>query len=94
MLYCLFAALKALGFSSYVEECRGVLTECKHVAMKRRRGSSRLENLGIPEEELLRQQQELFAQVRSLDNWDALVFTPRQNEGYCYHFLFQNLDAN
>lgn len=57
-------ALKALGFSSYVEECRGVLTECKHVAMKRRRGSSRLENLGIPEEELLRQQQELFAQAR------------------------------
>ena len=31
------------------------------MAAKRRRQSTRLENLGIPEEELLRQQQELFA---------------------------------
>uniref|UniRef100_A0A3Q3D7F2 Protein Dr1 n=1 Tax=Hippocampus comes TaxID=109280 RepID=A0A3Q3D7F2_HIPCM len=34
---------------------------CKPVAL--RKASSRLENLGIPEEELLRQQQELFAKV-------------------------------
>lgn len=33
------------------------------MALKRRKASSRLENLGIPEEELLRQQQELFAKV-------------------------------
>ena len=58
-----FSALSGLGFESYVPECQEVLTECKHVALKKRRGSSRLENLGIPEEELLRQQQELFAQV-------------------------------
>ena len=32
--------------------------------IKRRRQSTRLENLGIPEEELLRQQQELFAKAR------------------------------
>ncbi|CAK8674297.1 protein Dr1-like [Clavelina lepadiformis] len=57
-------ALSGLGFESYVPECQEVLTECKHVALKKRRGSSRLENLGIPEEELLRQQQELFAQAR------------------------------
>lgn len=31
---------------------------------KKKRGSSRLDRLGIPEEELLRQQQELFAQAR------------------------------
>lgn len=31
---------------------------------KRRRQSTRLEHLGIPEEELLRQQQELFAKAR------------------------------
>lgn len=37
---------------------------CKAVAAKRRRQSTRLENLGIPEEELLRQQQELFAKAR------------------------------
>ena len=35
----------------------------KESAAKRRRQSTRLENLGIPEEELLRQQQELFAKV-------------------------------
>ena len=40
-----------------------VLTEVKESAAKRRRQSTRLENLGIPEEELLRQQQELFAKV-------------------------------
>ena len=32
---------------------------------KRRRQSTRLEHLGIPEEELLRQQQELFAKARA-----------------------------
>lgn len=42
---------------------KDVLQECKTVALKRRKASSRLENLGIPEEELLRQQQELFAKV-------------------------------
>ena len=41
-----------------------VLTECKETAAKRRRQSTKLENLGIPEEELLRQQQELFARAR------------------------------
>lgn len=41
-----------------------MLNDCKAVAAKRRRQSTRLENLGIPEEELLRQQQELFAKAR------------------------------
>ena len=44
-----------------------VLTEVKESAAKRRRQSTRLENLGIPEEELLRQQQELFAKVDTTD---------------------------
>lgn len=58
------AALESLGFGSYITEVKDVLQECKTVALKRRKASSRLENLGIPEEELLRQQQELFAKVR------------------------------
>ena len=58
------AALESLGFGSYITEVKDVLQECKSVALKRRKASSRLENLGIPEEELLRQQQELFAKVR------------------------------
>ena len=44
------------------------MTECKETAAKRRRQSTRLENLGIPEEELLRQQQELFARSDDLSN--------------------------
>ncbi|XP_032884823.1 protein Dr1 [Amblyraja radiata] len=57
-------ALDSLGFCSYISEVKEVLQECKTVALKRRKASSRLENLGIPEEELLRQQQELFAKAR------------------------------
>lgn len=40
------------------------MKDCKAVAAKRRRQSTRLENLGIPEDELLRQQQALFAKAR------------------------------
>lgn len=57
-------ALDTLGFSSYKQAAEAVLKDCKAVAAKRRRQSTRLENLGIPEEELLRQQQELFAKAR------------------------------
>lgn len=65
VLFC--AALESLGFGSYIAEVKDVLQECKTVALKRRKASSRLENLGIPEEELLRQQQELFAKVRIIN---------------------------
>jgi len=54
-----------LGFSDFRKDCEEVLLDCKEVAAKRRRQSTRLENLGIPEEELLRQQQELFARARA-----------------------------
>ena len=51
--------------SDFKKDCEEVLEECKDVAAKRGRQSTRLENLGIPEEELLRQQQELFARARA-----------------------------
>jgi hypothetical protein len=57
------SALDKLGFGDYRVPAETVLKECKSVAAKRRRQSTRLENLGIPEEELLRQQQALFAKV-------------------------------
>ncbi|KAL8598197.1 hypothetical protein ACOMHN_043268 [Nucella lapillus] len=57
-------ALESLGFGDYKDEAKAVLQEAKAVAAKKRRGSTRLENLGIPEEELLRQQQELFEKAR------------------------------
>lgn len=58
------AALEKLGFADYKDDATAVLIDCKEVAANRRRQSTRLENLGIPEEELLRQQQELFARAR------------------------------
>ena len=58
------AALDSLGFGEYKHEAQSVLKEAKAVAAKKRRGSSRLENLGIPEEELLKQQQALFEKAR------------------------------
>lgn len=58
------SALESLGFGSYIANVKEVVQECKTVALKRRKANSRLENLGIPEEELLRQQQELFAKAR------------------------------
>ena len=62
-LHNVFAALDSLGFTGYREDAEQVLQEAKAVAAKKRRASTKLENLGIPEEELLRQQQELFAKV-------------------------------
>lgn len=56
-------ALESLDFGSYKEEAKEAMKEAKAVAAKKRRKSTKLENLGIPEEELLRQQQELFAKV-------------------------------
>jgi hypothetical protein len=57
-------ALERLGFGDFREAAQEVSEDCKKVAAKRRRQSTRLEHLGIPEEELLRQQQELFAKAR------------------------------
>lgn len=56
-------ALDKLGFGDYRADAEAVLRDCKAIAAKRRRQSTRLENLGIPEEVLLQQQQELFAKV-------------------------------
>lgn len=67
------SALESLGFGSYIAEVKDVLQECKTVALKRRKASSRLENLGIPEEELLRQQQELFAKVKILEELELFI---------------------
>lgn len=57
--------MENLGYGDFKKDCEEVFNECKDVAAKRRRQSTRLENLGIPEEELLRQQQELFARARA-----------------------------
>lgn len=55
-------ALRKMGLNDYICEGERVLNTCKG---KKRRQSTKLEHLGIPEEELLRQQQELFARARA-----------------------------
>lgn len=55
-------ALKKMQFNDMVNEAKKILESSKG---KKRRQSTRLEHLGIPEEELLRQQQELFARARA-----------------------------
>ncbi|KAI0222820.1 hypothetical protein LSAT2_025913 [Lamellibrachia satsuma] len=57
-------ALENLGFGSYTADARAVLQQTKATAAKKRKASTKLENLGIPEEELFRLQQELFAKAR------------------------------
>lgn len=47
-------ALDKLGFNDFKRDALNVLNDCKQAAAKRRRQSTRLENLGIAEEELLR----------------------------------------
>ena len=70
MYYFHALALDKLGFGSYRQEAENVLQQAKDVAAKKRRASSKLENLGIPEEELLRQQEELFAKVYVSSAWE------------------------
>lgn len=60
--------LNKLGFSDFTRDALNVLNDCKLAAAKRRRQSTRLENLGISEEELFRQQQELIRQAREQMN--------------------------
>ncbi|KAI8335558.1 histone-fold-containing protein [Chlamydoabsidia padenii] len=58
------ASLQALGFDDYVEEVDDVFKEHKKQQKDRDKKSTRLENTGISQEELLRQQELLFAQSR------------------------------
>ncbi|KAI7863206.1 histone-fold-containing protein [Spinellus fusiger] len=58
------SALQALGFEDYIEEVDEVFKEHKKQQKDRDKKSTRLENTGISEEELLRQQELLFAQSR------------------------------
>lgn len=79
-------ALEQLGFPDYMENANAVLNDCKEVAANRRRNNNRLENLGIPEEELLRQQEELFAKARqeqaALDQANMLALNMNLSAGH------------
>ena len=58
-------ALKTLGFESYVEEVEGVLKDHKQAQRDREKKTSKFEASGKSEEELLREQERLFAASRA-----------------------------
>ena len=68
-------ALEVLGFGDYVEEVKTVMEDHKKMAkVKKFKSSKSLDKLGIPQEELARQQKELFAKAR--DRANSLVAAP------------------
>ncbi|KZT12946.1 histone-fold-containing protein [Laetiporus sulphureus 93-53] len=61
----IIAALKHLGFESFTEEVEDVLKDHKQQQKDRERKVSKFEQSGMTEEELLKAQEELFAQSRA-----------------------------
>ncbi len=57
-------ALDQLGFSEYKEDCVEVMKQMQQEVDKRKKLRSKLDKPGIPEAELLRQQNQLFAEAR------------------------------
>jgi len=57
-------ALDNLGFSEYKEDCVEVMKQMRDQVSQRRKLRNKLDKPGIPEEELLRQQNLLFAEAR------------------------------
>ncbi|QRV76419.1 Histone-like transcription factor (CBF/NF-Y) and archaeal histone [Ceratobasidium sp. AG-Ba] len=58
-------ALKTLGFESYVEEVESVLKDHKQAQKDREKKTSKFEASGKSEEELLNEQEKLFAASRA-----------------------------
>jgi histone H3/H4 len=58
------SALDNLGFSEYKEDCVEVMKQMQQEVDKRKKLRHKLDKPGIPEEELLRQQNQLFAEAR------------------------------
>jgi len=57
------SALDSLGFQDYVKDVESVYKQFK-AQTQTRKMNNKMKNQGVPEEELLRQQQELFARAR------------------------------
>ncbi|KAJ3555140.1 hypothetical protein NM688_g2739 [Phlebia brevispora] len=61
----IISALKRLGFNTFTDEVEDVLKDHKQQQKDREKKVSKFEQSGFTEEELLRQQQELFAASRA-----------------------------
>ncbi|KAI5803402.1 histone-fold-containing protein [Peziza echinospora] len=64
-------ALKDLGFEEYIEQIQEVAQEHKEHQKSREKKQSKMEQSGLTEEELLRQQEELFGKARDKYNQTA-----------------------
>ncbi|XP_002164404.3 protein Dr1 isoform X1 [Hydra vulgaris] len=71
------AALESLGFQSYIQDVEGVYQQFKTQAQTRKK-NNKLKNLGVSEEELLRQQQALIAQARAEQAQEEWVHLQQQ----------------
>ncbi|PUU80304.1 histone-fold-containing protein [Choiromyces venosus 120613-1] len=58
-------ALKDLGFEEYIEQIQEVAQEHKEHQRSREKKQTKLEQSGLSQEELLRQQEELFGNARA-----------------------------
>ena len=54
-----------------MKKCESVRQECKSVDAEKKKKLPKLKDLGIPEEELLRMQQRLFAEARETQKQEA-----------------------
>ncbi|KAI0786327.1 histone-fold-containing protein [Abortiporus biennis] len=61
----IISALKRLGFETFTAEVEDVLKDHKQQQKEREKKVSKFESSGLTEEELLRQQEELFAASRA-----------------------------
>ncbi len=62
----IMSALQALGFESFITNVEGALNEHKEsVKGTKEKRNSKLENSGLTQEELEKQQEELFAKARA-----------------------------
>ncbi|KAF8332815.1 histone-fold-containing protein [Cantharellus anzutake] len=59
------SALRELGFEKYIEETEEVLKDHKQQVKEREKKGSKWEQTGLTEEELLEQQEQLFAAARA-----------------------------
>jgi down-regulator of transcription 1 len=57
-------ALDNIGFGEYKQDCVSVMKQMQEEADKKKKLRNKLDRSGIPEEELLRQQNQLFAEAR------------------------------
>lgn len=96
-------ALDNLGFSEYKEDCVDVMKQMQEEVDKRKKLRNKLDKPGIPEEELLRQQNLLFAEARKqqqmieTEEWSKVQQEAQlalQRQASCSNGNVSNLNLN